>query len=337
MPTYSLGGCLVRKDVSKPADFSPHATQFFLDPLVSAIDVVDAVEDRLAFGDHGRKDERSGSAQVGAHYRRGRERRLAAYGCSTPIHLDVRPHAGELLDMHEAVLKYVLHYDGRSIRLRGQSHVLRLHIRGEAGILLGGDIRAAQIAFAAHPNRVALDIHTNTAFLQFGNNGAQMRRIALGHAEIASGDGSCDEECAGFDAVRIDTMACAVELLDTTDANDARSSALNLCPHGYEHCRKIGHFGLARTILHHCFTVRKHGCHQQVFRAGYGDLVEQDVRAFQPLRARLQVAMLLRDCRAHRFESLDVQIDGTTADGAPAGHRNTGDSGAGNKWAENER
>ncbi len=77
--------------------------------------------------------------------------------------------------------------------------------------------------------------------------------------------------------------------------------------------------------------------HEQVFGAGDGDLVENNFRAFEAVGGGFDVAVLLRDLRAETFESLDVEIDGTSADGAAAGKRNAGASAARDQRAENQR
>ena len=116
---------------------------------------------------------------------------------------------------------------------------------------------------------------------------------------------------------------------------DAR--AFDLRAHGDEHRRQIGDFRLSRAVLHHRFAVSQDRGHQQIFRSGYGDFVEDDVRAFQPVGPGLQIAVLLDDGGAHRFQALDMQVDGTAADGASAGHGDARQSGAGDQWPQNKR
>lgn len=63
--------CLVRdsarsfgKKIANTADFGADGFQFFFDVLVTAIEVVDAVDDGLSVGDEGGEHKRSGGAQV---------------------------------------------------------------------------------------------------------------------------------------------------------------------------------------------------------------------------------------------------------------------------------
>jgi hypothetical protein len=105
---------------------------------------------------------------------------------------------------------------------------------------------------------------------------------------------------------------------------------------------EVGHFGLTGAVLEHGFAFGERSGHQQILRAGDGDLVEDDVRALQaPLAvvgaAGFEVAVVLGDGGAHGFEALDVEVDGAAADGASAGHGDAGDAGARDERAEDQR
>ena len=92
--------------------------------------------------------------------------------------------------------------------------------------------------------------------------------------------------------------------------------------HLVEQFGQVGDFGFARAILHHGFALGQGGGHEQVFRAGHGNSVEENFAALQSVGAGLDVAVVLRDLGAQKFQSLDVEIDGTRADGATARQRN---------------
>jgi hypothetical protein len=161
--------------------------------------------------------------------------------------------------------------------------------------------------------------------------------VAAVDVEVAAGDGAGDEEGAGLDAVGVDAVARAVEFGDALDADGGGAGAFDLRAHGDEQGGEVGDFGLAGAVFEEGFAVGEDGGHQQVFGAGDGDLVEDDVRAFEAVGAGFEVAVVLGDGRAHGFEALDVQVDGAAADGAAAGHGDAGDAGAGDERAEDER
>ena len=161
--------------------------------------------------------------------------------------------------------------------------------------------------------------------------------MQLADDEVAAGDGAGDEEGSGLDAVGIDAMARAVEAGDALTRMVEVPAPFDLRAHGGEQRGEVGDFGLARAVLDSGFALGEHGGHQQVFGAGDGDLVEDDVRAVQALGAGFEVAVLLGDGGAHVFQALDVQVDGTAADGAAAGHGDARHAGAGDERAEHER
>ena len=70
----------------------------------------------------------------------GAQRSLAADDGAAAFDLDVRAHADQFLRVHEAVLENVFGDDRGAFGLRRQRHELRLHVGGEAGILLGGHV-----------------------------------------------------------------------------------------------------------------------------------------------------------------------------------------------------
>ena len=107
--------------------------------------------------------------------------------------------------------------------------------------------------------------------------------------------------------------------------------------HFVQQVGQVGDFGLAGAVLHDGFAVGQRRGHQQVFGAGDGNFVEDNLAALQPFGAGFDVAVLLRDLRAQPFQSLDVQIDGTRADGAAAGQRNAGPSAARDQRPQHQR
>ena len=117
---------------------------------------------------------------------------------------------------------------------------------------------------------------------------------------------------------------CAIEPRDALDMNCRRAGAFDLRSHRGEQRGEVGDFGLASAILHHGFAFGQNGGHQQVFGAGDGDLVEDDVCPFEFVGAGFEVAVLLRDSSAHFFQTLDVKVNGSAPDGASSGHGDAG-------------
>src|SRR5579883_1949694 len=100
---------------------------------------------------------------------------------------------------------------------------------------------------------------------------------------------------------------------------------------------EVGDFGLTGAVLHQAFPFGKAGSHQQVFRAGDGDLVEDDLGPAQALGRSLDVAVVLGDFGPQSLQAFDVEIDGTGPDGTASGQGYAGTAATGNQRAEHER
>ena len=127
------------------------------------------------------------------------------------------------------------------------------------------------------------------------------------------------------------------KLCDALNANGGCAGAFDLCAHRGQQRGEVGHFRLAGAVFQEGLAFGEDGGHEQVFGAGDGDLVEDEVRAFEAVGAGFEIAMLLDDRRAHCFEAFDMQVDGAAADGASSGHGDAGDAGARDKRAEDQR
>jgi hypothetical protein len=160
-------GLFFAEDVSHAADLGAYAAELLFKVLVATVEVVDAVEDGLAVGDEGGQDERGGGAEVGAHDGGGLELGFAADGGGTAGDGDVGAHADELLDVHEAVFEDVFGDGAGAFGLGAEGHELGLHVGGEAGILLCGDVGRFEVAAGADADVVDADVDLDAALLEF--------------------------------------------------------------------------------------------------------------------------------------------------------------------------
>ena len=88
--------------------------------------------------------------------------------------------------------------------------------------------------------------------------------------------------------------------------------------------RQIGDLGFARGVLEYRLAVGQHGGHQQIFRTSHRDRVKNDVRPFEPVGTRADVALFDRDSGTHGLQTVDVQIDGSGANRTAARQRDVG-------------
>ena len=68
-------------------------------------------------------------------------------------------------------------------------------------------------------------------FVKFAEQRVEMRGIASGDVEIASGHGTGDDEGAGLDAIGNDAVLRAFQFAHALDADGGRSSAFDLRSH----------------------------------------------------------------------------------------------------------
>src|SRR5258708_13064506 len=149
-----------------------------------------------------------------------------------------------------------------------------------------------------------------------------MRWIAVGKLEIAAGQDGGNYKSARFNAIRNDAVPRAVKLLDAMDPDGMCACAFDFCPHFGEQGSQVRNLGFASTVFHDGLALGQSSGHHQVFSAGDGDLVKNNMTAVQSLRARFNVAMFLLDSSAKAFQAFDMEIDGAGANGATAGLRN---------------
>ena len=153
---------------------------------------------------------------------------LAAHDGAAAFDLDVRAHADQFLRVHEAVLKNIFGDDRRAFGLRGQRHVLRLHVGGEAGILFGGHVGGVEGIVAHHADGVRRGLGFDADFVKLAEQRVEVGGIASGDVQVASGHGAGNDEGAGFDAVGNDAVLGAVQLAHAFYANGGRAGAFDL-------------------------------------------------------------------------------------------------------------
>src|SRR4029077_12073286 len=145
-----------------------------------------------------------------------------------------------------------------------------------------------------------------------------------------------NDERSGLDAVGNDAVLRAFQLAHAFYADRGCACAFDASSHFVEKIGEVGDFGFAGAILEDGLAFRQSCGHQEIFGAGDGDLVEDDLCAFQAVGFGFDVTVLLRDLGAELLESLDVEIDGARSNRAAAGERDAGASAASNEGAEDE-
>ena len=149
--------------------------------------------------------------------RRSGHDRLAA------LQPDVGAHARQFLGVHEAVFEDRFGDDGDPLGLRHQRHVLRLQIGGEAGMLLGGDVDAAQLRRRTRTRSVpGAGSSLHAGLLQLGDQRAQMFRLAAGDRRSPRVIAPAIRKVPASMRSGIIGVLGAVQLVDALDANRRR-------------------------------------------------------------------------------------------------------------------
>src|SRR6476659_5649198 len=98
-----------------------------------------------------------------------------------------------------------------------------------------------------------------------------------------------------LNAIWNDTVPRTAELLHALNATGMRARAFNASAPLGEQSGKVGAFRLAGAVFHDGLAPGESRGHHQVFCAGDGDLVKNNVSAVEPFRAGFYLAMFLFD------------------------------------------
>ena len=129
----------------------------------------------------------------------------------------------------------------------------------------------------------AVHFRLHADFFKFAEQGIEMSGIASGNVEIAAGHRPGDEKGSGFDAVGNDAVLRAFQFAYAFYADRGRACAFDLRSHLVKQVGQVGDFGFARAVLKNRFAFRESGGHEQIFRAGDGDLVENNFRVLEAI------------------------------------------------------
>ena len=89
--------------------------------------------------------------------------------------------------------------------------------------------------------------------------------------------------------------------------------------------------------MHHGFALGQGCCHEQVFGAGDGNLVEENLSTLKALGAGFDVSVILHDSRAQTLQSFDMQINRPSSYGAASREGDAGSSATRYQRAEDQR
>ena len=127
------------------------------------------------------------------------------------------------------------------------------------------------------------DLHADAEPLERRPDRHEVLRVGAFDRDVAARDRGHADEAADLDVIGADRPRAAVQLLDAVDAQDVRLDAVDLRAEGDEEPAQVLHVRLARRVAEDGLARREDGSHEGVLRRHDARLVEEDVRAAQPV------------------------------------------------------
>ena len=321
-----------------PSDIRAALHQLAIQQLVSAIEMVDAVDGGFSVGNERGKDETDRGAQIGRHHLRAMQTVDAAHQRRRALQRDVGAKPPKLGNVHEAALEHGLADHRRAGRDGHQGHELRLQVGWKSGVGLGCDVDGLQWAGADdHQPAVGRpDLHARA--LQRRTDRSEMFEVRAKDFEIAAGDRGSDGVGPGLDPVGDQFVAGGVERVDPLHQNSMRSGPLDACSHRRKAQGEIADLGIARRIQNLGLAAGEDGSHQRGLGRPDRRQRQHDAAAAQSisLGLRVNVAGHDVDVGAQRVQRLEVQVDRPRADCAASGHGHARRTEAGQQRREHE-
>src|SRR2546428_11578828 len=139
-----------------PREMRAESLELGHDVLITAVQVIDAVEHRRPFGAQRRHDEGGAGTDIGHVDRTAVQRAGAGDHRAAAFNVDVRAQLAELRHMLKAVFEDGLRDDAAAMRLRHEADEGRLQVRREAGVRPGRHVDWLQPFTAPYPEAVRL-------------------------------------------------------------------------------------------------------------------------------------------------------------------------------------
>ena len=112
---------------------APSSLELFVEMLVAAVDVVDAVDFGDAFGLQAGEHERRRGAQVAGHHGRAAQSLDALDDGGGAFDLDFRAHALQFRDVHVALRENVFGDDADAVVVESRAHICACMSVGNPG------------------------------------------------------------------------------------------------------------------------------------------------------------------------------------------------------------
>jgi hypothetical protein len=170
-------------------------------------------------------------------------------------------------------------------------------------------------------HRVLPHLDANAKLLEGRHDRHQVFRAHRLDRHVAAGDRGHADEAADLDVIAADRPLAAVQLAHARDAQHVRLDAFDVRAEGDEEATQVLHVRLARGVADHGLAGRGDGRHHRVLRRHHARLVEEDVRAAQPVGRHLVDRAAHVDGRTELGEGMDVRVEAASPDHVSARRR----------------
>ena len=240
------------------------------------------------------------------------------------LDLRVRAHTDQFRNVHEAVFKDRFGDHAGPFRHQVKQRELGLHIGREARVRSGTHVdRFRTVAVHIEANPVFARFDVSPGVTQFRQNGIQSIRLRVTAEDLAAGNRRGHQEGAGFDTVRQYTVYAATQTLHAFDGNAIGALAFDFRAQRVKEVGGIDNFRLARGVFDNRRPLREGRCAHDSYGSADAHLIHHDMRAFQATVDRgFDITFFQFDLGAQLFQTANVQVDRTRADGAAAWQRN---------------
>ena len=321
--------------------------EFVEEVFVSAEDHVGVVDHGASVREGGGYDHCHAGADVRAGHLAAVKRGRAGDHHAVRVADDgVRAHGDQAVDEVDAAFEHLLEEETGAARLGGGDDHAAHHVAGELRPGAVGDGRdgAAEVVLHAEvlvrlqDDVVAVEPELDVEFLVDALRHPVVRGGELaGDLEAAACCRRHREEAGGFDVVGVEGEFRAVQLGDALNEERIGVEAGDLRAHEVQELGELLHVGLRGGVADDRLALREDGGDQDVLGGGHAGLVEEDVRAGEPVFFELEMhhggLLVERLADAELLQTVEMRIQTAATDEIAPGQTDEGFPAAGRHGA----